>query len=730
MVMTLSPRHATWVEPDFPVQWPLTVAVVTWMAVAVGGAWGLPIGTTPPYVGLTVFRIGLAIVCLLATAYPFALLVLAVLGQSIPSVLKRPFQVMAWSTPSVLSMYLAGLSSLTGGFLIKTGLFLVWLAIVLVLPMVLFVAAGLAVFCAMQVIRPLWWICGCPQQAFFGAAAPAVEPSAKGELPKAGAPVASQSLPQAYSAEPIRTVAQQPAYEFEWRMPHSRFADLAGMEELKAELNAAIRPFMGYRRGEAVADRNGILLSGPPGNGKTAFAMAIAGELGLPFVKVSGVDIASKWVNESGAVLKSLFQQAAQQPCVVFLDEFDSLAKDRSSSHLSEEDRKLVTALLTLIDESRRQRIVLVAATNYLDLLDKAVVREGRFDYRIEVMHPDLPARIGILTGLLVRFKLQASAQTLDKVARLWERRSIAFMESTVKRLRDDAVGQSGPLPLEAFKLAARAASRRAGNIPSTGARLSELVVPESVRRETASLLYRLRNWESLAELGGQPPSGVLLYGPPGTGKTNLVRALARELEDWHVFEVNATDVLLDPRKFTEIAELAAVHRPAFVFIDEADELLRDRAQSSSTAATNQILKTMDGLMGQVPEVVFIAATNLPEVIDSAALRGGRFAEHIYMGRLSGSDLEAFLQKEFARRTQVRFGADLTPQSLARCLGEASAAVALAVLNKAINASFGSGLANHRVCMVEIEATIQASSRVSGSTGCQDWSRLEGRRVL
>jgi transitional endoplasmic reticulum ATPase len=166
------------------------------------------------------------------------------------------------------------------------------------------------------------------------------------------------------------------------------------------------------------------------------------------------------------------------------------------------------------------------------------------------------------------------------------------------------------------------------------------------------------------------------------------------------------------------------------VFIDEADELLRDRAQSSSTAATNQILKTMDGLMGQVPEVVFIAATNLPEVIDSAALRGGRFAEHIYMGRLSGSDLEAFLQKEFARRTQVRFGADLTPQSLARCLGEASAAVALAVLNKAINASFGSGLANHRVCMVEIEATIQASSRVSGSTGCQDWSRLEGRRVL
>ena len=104
MVMTLSPIHAKRVEPDFPVQWPLTLALVTWMLVAVGGAWGFPVGATPPNVGLTAFRFGLAVVCLLATAYPFALLVLAVLGQSIPSVLKRPFQVMAWTTPSVLAM--------------------------------------------------------------------------------------------------------------------------------------------------------------------------------------------------------------------------------------------------------------------------------------------------------------------------------------------------------------------------------------------------------------------------------------------------------------------------------------------------------------------------------------------------------------------------------------------------------------------------------------------------
>lgn len=709
MVMILSPRNANRVEPDFPVQWPLTLAMGTWMVVAIGGAWGFPVGATPPYVGLTGFRIGLGTFCVLATAYPVAFVVLAGLGQLVPRVSKRPFYVLAWTVPSLLAMYLAGLSTLTSGFLIKTGLFLAWLAIVPVLPMVLFGAIGLASICAMQILRPLWWICGCPEHAYFKGGTPAIESSANGESPGAGAPVASQSLPQAHSAEPIDTAAKQQAYEFEWRMSHSCFADLAGMQSLKSELTAAIRPFMGYRSAEAVADRNGILLSGPPGNGKTAFAMAIAGELGMPFVKVSGVDIASKWINESGAVLKSLFQQAAQHPCVVFMDEFDSLAKDRSNGQLSEEDRKLVTALLTLIDEARRQRIVLVAATNYLDLLDKAVIREGRFDYRIEVPYPDLPARLGILTGLLKRFNLQASPQTVEQVARLWERRSIAFLESTVKRLRDDSVGRSASVPIEAFKLAARSASRSAGNIPSTGARLSELVLPERARRETASLLYRLKHWESLAEQGGQPPSGVLLYGPPGTGKTHLVRALARELGDWHVFEVNASDVLCDPRKFTELAELAAEHRPAFVFIDEADELLRDRAQSSSTVATNQILKTVDGLMGQVPEVVFIAATNLPEVIDSAALRGGRFAEQIYMGRLSGGDLEAFLVKEFARRAMIHFDADLTPLSLTRRLEEASPADAISILSKAINASLASEKADRIVCMAHIEAAIAGS---------------------
>jgi transitional endoplasmic reticulum ATPase len=232
----------------------------------------------------------------------------------------------------------------------------------------------------------------------------------------------------------------------------------------------------------------------------------------------------------------------------------------------------------------------------------------------------------------------------------------------------------------------------------------------KSVREEADSLLYRVKNWEKIAERGGEAPSGVLLYGPPGTGKTNFVRAFARELGDTHVFEVNATDVIQDPRKFRDTVELAANHRPAIVFIDEADELLRERVTSANAGATNEILKNMDGMMGKVPEVLFMAATNNAEFMDAAALRGGRFAEKIYMGLLEGDDLLAFLENEFASKGQVQFDRCLNASTLAHRLGPIAPANALTVLRKAITYTFTSHGNNRPVGMAEIEKAILASS--------------------
>ena len=517
------------------------------------------------------------------------------------------------------------------------------------------------------------------------------------------------------TAEP-GSYARTTPYEFEWTQPKGGLDAVAGMADLKAELNQALRGFREYGDGGPAGDRNGILLSGPPGNGKTTMAHAIAGELGLPLVKLGCQDLSSKWVNESPAVVKDLFRQARAQPCVLFFDEFDGVAMSRGHHSAHGEDRKLVNALLSEIDRARQEPIVLIAATNYLEQLDAAIIRDGRFDFKIEITYPDQVARVAILRGLLQRLQVNATEPAIAQVAQLWERRSVAFIEATVKRLRDNGHGVHGGVASVAdFKLAARQASRRTSAIPQTGAKLSELVLPAAVRREADSLLYRLRHWEDLAQRGGEAPSGVLLYGPPGTGKTHFVRALARELQDWHVFEVNTADILQDPRQFRDVLELAANHRPAIVFIDEADELLRERTQSASSAATNEILKGMDGLMGKVPEVVFMAATNNPHIIDAAALRGGRFAEKIYMGRLQGIDLQRFLAQDFLTKDRVRFAPDLNPISLANRLGEAAPSDALSLLRKAINYSLGHTSADRAVSMADIEAAIESLQLQLGS---------------
>ena len=176
------------------------------------------------------------------------------------------------------------------------------------------------------------------------------------------------------------------------------FADVAGHEAVKQQLQDVVDFLKRPKRYQAYGATlpKGILLTGPPGVGKTLLAKAVAGEAGVPFFFATGSDFREKYVGVGASRIRQLFAQAKKAaPCLVFLDEFDSLARRRDQAH--EETADTLNAFLTQMDGfSSSSAIVVLASTNFADALDPAAIRPGRFDRHIDVLPPDRLARKAI----------------------------------------------------------------------------------------------------------------------------------------------------------------------------------------------------------------------------------------------------------------------------------------------------------------------------------------------
>jgi len=180
------------------------------------------------------------------------------------------------------------------------------------------------------------------------------------------------------------------------------FADVAGIDEIRAELEEVVQflrcPDQFDRLGAYLP--HGILLIGPPGTGKTLLAKAVAGEARVPFFSMSASEFIEIFVGVGASRVRALFQQARQSaPCVIFLDELDAVGRKRSTQALdhSERDQTLNQLLIELDGFGDRKAVVVLAATNRLDMLDKALLRPGRFDRHIVVSLPDRVGRAAIL---------------------------------------------------------------------------------------------------------------------------------------------------------------------------------------------------------------------------------------------------------------------------------------------------------------------------------------------
>ena len=202
-----------------------------------------------------------------------------------------------------------------------------------------------------------------------------------------------------------------------------QFNDVAGIEEAKEELQEVVTFLKEPEKFTAIGAKipRGMLLVGPPGTGKTLLAKAIAGEAGVPFFSISGSEFVEMFVGVGASRVRDLFKKAKENaPCIVFIDEIDAVGRQRGAGigGGNDEREQTLNQLLTEMDGFEgNSGIIVIAATNRPDVLDKALMRPGRFDRQVIVDYPDLQGRLGILE-VHARGKKIAPEVALDAIAR------------------------------------------------------------------------------------------------------------------------------------------------------------------------------------------------------------------------------------------------------------------------------------------------------------------------
>jgi transitional endoplasmic reticulum ATPase len=377
---------------------------------------------------------------------------------------------------------------------------------------------------------------------------------------------------------------------------------------------------------------------------------------------VSTGDLIGGIVGQSAQNIDKAFETALENlPCLLFFDEFDSVAQRRDATP-DQESRRTVNQLLTSLEAHRDERELLVmAATNSIEHLDPAVIRPGRFDRHIRIDLPDADARRAIFEAELDERPTARSLDLDELVAR-----SEGMTPAAISQIVDSAA-------LEAF----RAATETGDEVLVDNARLlaaieryggqdrptvehwswDSLILDPAIKAQLQQLERVIEDPESVKRFGVEPPTGLLLAGPPGTGKTTVARVLAAQARA-SFYAISGADVISkwvgeSERNIRQLFERARQNRPSIVFIDEIDAIAGSRGEFQvHDSHVNQLLAEIDGIAGQ-RGVFVIGATNRPDQLDPALLRGGRLSRTIVLGLPDEAGRLAMLRLHTARMPTV-----------------------------------------------------------------------------
>jgi len=487
------------------------------------------------------------------------------------------------------------------------------------------------------------------------------------------------------------------------------YDDVGGLEEQVRKVREMVElplrhPELFHKFG--VVPPKGVLLYGPPGTGKTLLAKAVASEAQVHFISISAPEIMGKFVGEAEERVRNIFKDAQDNaPAIIFIDEIDAIASKRDEA-TGEVERRVVAQLLSLMDglESQKQ-VMVMASTNRINSIDEALRRPGRFDREIEFGAPGKEQRMEIL---LIHTRSMPLAKDVDlkEIAGITHGFVGADFQALTKEavisalrrylpLLQEYLSKDEPVPTEVLeKLLVTKDDFQEALKDVQPSALREVLVDrpnvywkdvgglDNVKDELKQVIdWPIKHPDIFRLMGISPPRGVLLYGPPGTGKTLLAKAIATE-SGINFISVRGPELMSkwvgeSEKAIKEIFRKARQVSPCIVFFDEFDSFYarggeQENGSSVKRGMFTQLLTELDGI-SSLKNVIFIAATNRPDLIDPSLLRAGRIdkiifvpapdakaREAIFKVHLSKVNLEPDVSiKELVQKTEGFSGAEL-----------------------------------------------------------------------